>query len=124
MVLNLGSLIYSRYVLTAAHCVERYDIKNMVVIAGCNSLGEKPQTSNIYKVTGLILNPEYDRENIINDIAVIKLDRDVELSSKISTVCLPSLTENSFDVIDKDVVLTGWYLYINNFLIFIYKNQI
>ncbi len=101
-------MIYSQYVLTAAHCVEKYDVKNMVVIAGCNSLGEKLRPSNIYKVTGVILNPEYDRENILNDIAVIKLDRDVELSSKISTVCLPSTIENSFDVIDKDVVLTGW----------------
>ncbi len=104
-------MIYSQYVITAAHCVERYDIKNMVVIAGCNSLGEKPQSYNIYKVTGVILNPEYDRENILNDIAVIKLDRNVEFSSKISTVCLPSSIENSMDVIDKDVVLTGWYIF-------------
>ena len=102
-------MIYSKYVLTAAHCLERYDFKKMVVIAGLNSLEKKPEHINTYYVLGVILNPKYQREKVLNDIAVMKLDRDVEFSSETATICLPRSKKSSNDVLNKNVILTGWY---------------
>lgn len=101
-----GTLIGSRYVLTAAHCVtglpRSYSLSKIRV--GEHDLdreqdcegGEcspKPQDFAIEKI---IWHEEYDKpERYQNDIAIIKLKKDVVISDYVSPVCLPwSYREN------------------------------
>lgn len=66
-----GSLIHSAWVLTAAHCVEG-SINGMRVVTGRNNLNST--SGNIYKVTQVILHPNYNPYTTANDIALLKLN--------------------------------------------------
>ncbi|XP_062715763.1 CLIP domain-containing serine protease B4-like [Aedes albopictus] len=97
-----GTLINSRYVLTAAHCVQPrsgHDWEAVGVRLGEHDLNtaldcefeqceEPPVTVGIEKI---IVHDGYSPQSKAqhDDIALIRLDRDVEYSVNVSPVCLP-----------------------------------
>ena len=88
-----GSLVTSRHVITAAHCVND---QLEVVTLGEHDIRQdndtaSPETVNISQVT---THEEYDRRNQNNDIAIITLARDLTFSQGIRPVCLPSTSES------------------------------
>ncbi|XP_076330678.1 phenoloxidase-activating factor 2-like [Tachypleus tridentatus] len=69
-------------------------------------------TEEFYKhedhdVEEIIIHPKYvdNRENLWDDIAILKLKSELSLKSHIDTICLPSLNENFEGV---NCVVTGW----------------
>lgn len=120
-----GSLINSRYVLTAAHCTVRSMTNNMditIVRLGENNL-ETPEdcrgfgANRICAPAVLDFSPEEvvrhelfnTRGSVSDDVALIRLDRPVEFTPFIQPVCLPGPGEvfSSF-VASKSIVVIGF----------------
>ncbi|XP_076348306.1 ovochymase-1-like [Tachypleus tridentatus] len=108
-----GTLIDKFHVLTIAHCVHEYasskDHHPLKV-----RLGEwdtqSHQESIIhqdYGISNIYIHPKYDheRKNLRDDIAILKLDKEVSFGSHINPICLP-YSEEKFEGLE--CVVTGW----------------
>jgi len=91
-----GSIISREYILTAAHCVFP---GTPTVVAGLNR----------YRITGTwIQHEEYDDNNILNDIAVIRLDEPLPCDDPtVNAIALPELV-NGFSLDDCSAWVTGF----------------
>ncbi|XP_055347429.1 chymotrypsin-like elastase family member 2A [Paramacrobiotus metropolitanus] len=93
-----STLIADQWVVTAAHCLPAGEsmIPSLRIILGVDNLA-KATENNYFKVTKLIKHPDYNKPegsgSMDNDIALLKLDRFVELDPatrpEINTACLP-----------------------------------
>ncbi|XP_073818447.1 serine protease grass-like isoform X2 [Musca autumnalis] len=116
-----GTLITQRYVLTAAHCINRnyqivavrlgeYDISQLEdcmkkgPITRCNPPVEDVGVENI------IIHPEYSKRYRINDIALIKLNQTVTFKEHIKPICLPNDLSYAQPQPDTDLIISGWGL--------------
>lgn len=100
-----GTLINSRFVMTAAHCVAGLPIHTIGVKLAVLTLAEmKSKTSE--PVADVILF-SYDRDTGRNDIALIKLAEPMAMDDSVSPVCLPSDNDN---VLQEHHFVTGWGL--------------
>ncbi len=68
--------------------------------------------SSIYSILNVTIHPEYVFENCAYDIAVIKLDREIELSQSIEIICMPT-SEDTLNIGDNATAI-GWFFF--NFL--------
>ncbi|KAL1404035.1 hypothetical protein pipiens_005477 [Culex pipiens pipiens] len=116
-----GSLINSRYVITAAHCFnERPGIQVAGVRLGEHTISNEgkdcqetecadvPVDRNIEKIT---VHEDYDAnsKNQLNDIALVRMDRDVPSSHYIQPICLPTQESlNSRNIIGHRLTAAGW----------------
>ncbi|CDW55590.1 Trypsin domain containing protein [Trichuris trichiura] len=91
----------SDLVLTAAHCVIDMDAKAGVplvhpedvhVYFGIHNLKRLKETRQIYAVTHIIP-ATFHEFNKANDIAILKLDRNVYYNKYVQGICLPSINE-------------------------------
>ena len=68
--------------------------------------------SSIYSILNVTIHPDYVPKNCDNDIAVIKLDREIELSQSIEIICMPT-SEVTLKIGDNATAI-GWFFF--NFL--------
>ncbi|XP_037959904.1 trypsin-1 [Teleopsis dalmanni] len=100
-----GSLINDRYVLTAAHCVQNNRDQITIRLLQLDRSSRDPGITR--KVIQTIIHPSYDQTRIVNDIALLKLDSPIPLTSTVRPVCLPTASHN-FD--NRDAIVAGWGL--------------
>ncbi|XP_065225645.1 trypsin-1-like isoform X2 [Planococcus citri] len=104
-----GSLINSKYILTAAHCVHHFDKKHITVRLLEHDRSVDTESKHITrKVERIVKHKNYNSGTFNNDIALIKMDQDVKLGKSAdypSPVCLPT-EGKSFSGMDGIVV--GW----------------
>ena len=111
-----------RWVLTAAHCclrglggvrVGEHDLRTD---PDCTSNGTPcPSVQNL-GIEKVILHPEYNKPKMyMNDIALLKLDKDIEYNTMVQPVCLPwwddheDYTRNaSFNGHKTELEVAGW----------------
>ncbi|PNF38946.1 hypothetical protein B7P43_G07030 [Cryptotermes secundus] len=100
-----GSLISEYFVLTAAHCAPR---NNPPTIARLGDLNLKLTNDGAqpinYLVEEVIQHPQYKPPAKYNDVALLKLDRQVEFSEFIRPACLHQT--DTFQI--NKTVATGW----------------
>ncbi|XP_037947122.1 serine protease grass-like [Teleopsis dalmanni] len=114
-----GTLITHRHVLTAGHCLSAtYNIvgvrlgeHDMNTDPDCEKRGRKfvcmPPVVE-YGVEKIISHPDYKRRTLVNDVAIIKLNRDVEFNKHIKPICLP-ITKRSIELQSEQLYLVaGW----------------
>ncbi|XP_075210716.1 chymotrypsinogen A-like [Lycorma delicatula] len=96
-----GSIINNKYILTAAHCVyisgdgikkvlAPFDVYK-IILGAYDQYNPKEDTRKYYSVKEIKTTESYSSCSLhdINDIALMKLDREIEFSWAISPVCLP-----------------------------------
>ncbi|CAH2090044.1 unnamed protein product [Euphydryas editha] len=101
-----ASLVTTRYVLTAAHCVELAVNQGMILSTLRGYVGTNRYASGgtSYSFSENIIHPNYTRRIIKNDIGFFVTSSDVELTD---TVSLVSLTYRFIDAGVRTKV-TGW----------------
>lgn len=105
-----GTLISKNFVLTAAHC-EKFGSKLTQTYAQWVRLGDLDYISETdearpkdYKIVERIVHPNYKPPSLYNDIALFRLERDVEFSAFVRPICLN--TDHSFR--PPAIIATGW----------------
>jgi len=105
-----GSLIDSKHVLTAAHCVahmSKYDVQNLRVRLGDHNIKSKHEANHIEKrVKRVIRHKGFSSTTLWNDVAILTLDEDVRMDNNIQNICLASDTGVSYK--DHTVTVAGW----------------
>ncbi|CAG9568533.1 unnamed protein product [Danaus chrysippus] len=100
-----GSLISSRYVLTAAHCLKslqngkplyvrlgEYDITSYPTdTVEIDGGGYEVVTVTIIGIKARFTHPSYSREQKIHDIGLIEMEEAVSFSDFIKVICLPQM---------------------------------
>lgn len=93
-----GTILSSRWILTAAHCVEDLYASRLGVLAGTNYLPEGPLASYVAPVKSIVLHPGYDSLTFTNDIALLELKKPLRLVNSIREPAqLPSENHSEFD---------------------------
>lgn len=96
-----GSILNSRYILTAAHCVVGVGPEEMQVVVGSNKLD---QPGEAYPVQKLIPNDDYHALSFDYDTGLILLGKNISFNELVQPV------ELSKEILSggEEVVLSGW----------------
>ncbi|XP_053996820.1 trypsin-1-like [Hylaeus anthracinus] len=101
-----GTVINSRYILTAAHCVDRFDPTSMsIVILEHDRNSTTEAETKVFKVDKLIKHSGYSTYNYNNDIALVRLKESIPFKGKMRPVCLP---ERAKTFAGQKGIVTGW----------------
>jgi len=101
-----GSVIAKRYILTAAHCIDRSSPSQFTITTGETDRTRAEGSEKTYQVVDMWKHPSYNiNRKLNNDIAVMKVATDIDFNKYVQPVCLP----------DTDVPLGHKQCYISGF---------
>lgn len=93
-----GTVINSRFVLTAAHCIDRFDASKMTVRISEHDWKITNETkTHDFQVNYTLKHIGYSTTNYNNDIALIKLKTPVQFRGSMRPVCLPEPSNFQFE---------------------------
>merc|ERR1719347_2312706 len=100
-----GSIISENYILTAAHCAD--DAGYFDVMAGAHDVraSSEPHRVEVTSYNGWT-HPQWNTQDLSNDLALIELPSPLPMSDYITTSCLPSTGDTADE--DELVTCTGW----------------
>ncbi|KRX64265.1 Plasminogen [Trichinella sp. T9] len=101
-----ATLISTRWLLTAKHCVIGADPEDLVVRLGAHDLASN--TGVVMDVSNVYYIPEHSFNPVLHDIALLKLEQDVPTPfvNNINVACLPDSNEKLLP--ETPCVAVGW----------------
>jgi len=101
-----ATLLNKRYVMTAMHCVE--GSTNLVVALGEHNIRQDIESHAVQgiPVERVIRREDYDENSVNNDIALLRLSREVQFNEAVIPACLPSRTDRDYS--GSEAVVSGW----------------
>ncbi|KAK0157513.1 hypothetical protein PV328_011252 [Microctonus aethiopoides] len=107
-----GSLINDRYVITAAHILDRkFTTSEMKVVLGEYNVCEFDSQTIVFSIEKLIIHPKYDSNTLFADIMLIKLNMRVTFNEFIRPICLPMTDvkiKTAMKYGGKNSIVLGW----------------
>lgn len=107
-----GSLLNKNHVMTAAHCLENIDKKDLRLLLGTDDIqdtAEGQPFQKVRKAERTYLHPKYSSTLVYFDVAIIKLSEEVVFSAGIQPICLPETPDEDVDSRKYyAATLTGW----------------
>jgi hypothetical protein len=105
-----------RHVLTASHCIQPKDAPQEInpddsyFVFGAHNLVNLDTSAQKLNIFKFIVHPNWNPRNnkYEGDIAIAKLTSAVQYNKDIRPICLPSLSQNSFDIVGKQGLVAGW----------------
>jgi hypothetical protein len=93
-----GILISPLFIATAAHCVKKFHSQDLKVRLGEWDVHREDEFYPYVEkyIEDIIIHPEFFAGNLLNDIALIKIESHIDLNQNphIAPICLPELYEN------------------------------
>ena len=71
---------------------------------------KKKDSEQSMEIKKIIVHDKYDPSSYLNDIALLQLEKPLELGPFVRTVCLPKMEENDLATSSRHGVATGWGL--------------
>nr|AQM58392.1 venom s1 protease 14 [Pristhesancus plagipennis] len=103
-----GVILSKRIVLTASHCTEALEKAKIQVIVGEHDVLDDKETpvTQVINVKKYVQHPSYDLNGYLeNDIALLLLEKDIEMSDRVGPICLPTAKNN---YVRQTVKVMGW----------------
>lgn len=98
-----GTIISNEFILTAAHCVT----SKLMIVAGEYNLADKDSEDRQERIVSRVFkHPQYNKKNVDNDIALLKLERPLDLSRTVWPACLPDQGEELDP--ETNATILGW----------------
>ncbi|XP_051558040.1 coagulation factor VIIi [Myxocyprinus asiaticus] len=85
-----GALLDNNWVITAAHCVQKKDMKHMKVITGDHDLDVNDGSEEAYDVISVVIHEKYDPVTLDSDLALLRLREKPTPSVYAVPICLPT----------------------------------
>ena len=115
-----ATLIHPRFLITAAHCVSSGTIDDTFVIFGAEPTQKLQNLDIEHFLSNIHIHPKFNKTTSLEfknspDVALLELEKDVEMGRTINAICLPSMPTNfsenlimevaGFDHLDKKAQL-------------------
>ncbi len=88
-----GTIIDEYWIISAAHCLEGVDAEQMRVVASTSTLTGAAMNGQIMEIAQIIVHENYESDPINNDIALIRLQNPIDLSTP-KAKSVPMITKN------------------------------
>ncbi|XP_055679891.1 CLIP domain-containing serine protease B15-like [Lutzomyia longipalpis] len=109
-----GTIINTHTIITAGHCVfegsSLITAERIIVQVGKYHLNVADDTTKEFRVFSIIPHPQYNTSNLANDIALLRLSREIIYTDHIQPICLwaSNATTNLRDIENRMATAVGW----------------
>uniref|UniRef100_A0A182TCK0 Peptidase S1 domain-containing protein n=1 Tax=Anopheles maculatus TaxID=74869 RepID=A0A182TCK0_9DIPT len=83
-----GSLITRSLVVATAYCLTGSGTLPTVVNIGEGSMNETWMNPKVVRIREVIIHPNYDKQNLLHDIGLLRLDREIVPTARKYPICL------------------------------------